>query len=227
VALTAAEVAECDQIALGIIRDDVGVEIAEYYAAAVFFGDNKKPEQPNNEIRNALNHLARAYECDSMADAQDDLAAAHRHIKRAKRDSLKLAIIGLFDHLSHLLKSAEYHYGSIPPALIVRRSELVTARADAYRAESSGHSDATVRLQQVYITATEFLDEVQKAYPAASRDRKIRIFLLKLRRQALSIGIGFILGIGASLTAAWVWEESAAWRKTWSQEENASVDPNS
>ncbi len=204
--LSQVEIAQCDAKVLAVVREDIGKEIAEYYASAVFFGDHKKPEQPNNEIRNALNHLARAYQADTFLVAETDFKAADRHIVRAKRDSLKLAIIGLFSHLSGLIRSAEYYYGSIPPGLVVQRSQLISARADAYRAESNGDEDTTERLQSVYLASLKLLHDLQDRFPAATRSHRLKIILLRLWRQAWSLGIGFSLGVTASLVAAWVWD---------------------
>jgi hypothetical protein len=120
--LSVEEIAQCEAVITQTVRQDIAIELAEYYGAAVFYGNNEKPEQPNNHIRNALNHLARSCECETWSNACEEHAAAARHLERAKRDSLKLATIGIFDEIRMLLRNAEAGYGLVDPAFIVRRS---------------------------------------------------------------------------------------------------------
>ena len=204
--LTPAEIAQLDAVLIRIVRQDIGTELAEYYGAAVFYSDNVKPEQPNNEIRNALNHLARAYDASTWAEAQADIAAAERHVLRAKRDALKLAVIGLFSQAREILQSARYFYGAIPPPLLVRRSELTERRREVYARESSGHRGATALLLGIFVDASRFLLDLQNEFPAATPGRRFRILLLRVGRQVTALAVGFLLGVLGSLCAAALWE---------------------
>jgi hypothetical protein len=206
VVLSSPEVAKCDAITLEIIKQDIGVELTEFYGAAVFFNDNVKPEQPNNEIRNALNHIARAYESQDWAEADDNIGAAKRHIERAKRDSLKLAIIGVFGQIRGIVSSADYYYGTIPPALMVRRADLAERRRMVYAMESAGSNDITTVMLGIFVDAKTLLDDLQNQFPAATPERKTKIFFLRLRRQAVAVLVGFVLGALASLSANFIWE---------------------
>jgi hypothetical protein len=210
VPLTEEERGRCDEVALRFIRQDIGLELAEYYGAAVFYGNNVKPEQPNNQLRNALNHLARAYEASDWASAQKQIELAEGHVTRAKRDSLKLATIGLFDEIRQLLRNAEYYYGPVNPTHLITRGELIERRRRAYARESAGHADATNVMLALFVDAKSFLDQLQSAFPAASARRRLKIFFVRIQRQVGALAIGFALGVSASLSANYIWEQMRA-----------------
>lgn len=189
-----------------MIVHDIGHDLAEYYGAALFYGGNLKPEQPNNELRNALNHMARALEAADVASAQEDLGKAAGHIERAKRDSLKLATIGLFDEIRGILGNAALYNGGVPPALSVRRSELNGSRRDIYAAESAGYRGTTLQMLKLYAESDAFLKELQELYPAVNSKRRWRMRLYHIRNHFLSYAIAFGLGVAGSLTASYLWE---------------------
>ena len=156
--LTPEKVAQCDARMFAIIHEDIGKRLAEYYAAAVFFNDDKHPAQVNNEIRNALNHLTRArHESDSWSAAEENFKAAMRHVERAQRDCLKLAIIGLFGQLTETFRGIEYYYGAVQPAFSVRKTELIKRRKEAYLKESKGEETIVNILVGKY-NSTEIYD---------------------------------------------------------------------
>ena len=192
--LTTAEKRRCESVLVEAVRQDIGIELAEYYGAAVFFGKNEKPEQPNNEIRNALNHFARAFECETWAEAEKNHASSRAHLERAKRDSLKLATIGLFGEIREILRNAEAWYGIIEPAILVRKSRLVDWRLDTYIKESSGHNGTTLHMLELFSEAREFHLELLDKYPAVSGERRRGIWLIRLRRGAVGMAIAFVLG---------------------------------
>ena len=206
--LTPEKVAQCDARMFAIIHEDIGKRLAEYYAAAVFFNDDKHPAQVNNEIRNALNHLTRArHESDSWSAAEENFKAAMRHVERAQRDCLKLAIIGLFGQLTETFRGIEYYYGAVQPAFSVRKTELIKRRKEAYLKESKGEETIVNILVGIYADALVLGDEIQAAHPAAGRVSSWKIRFLKLKRQGISLFVGFAVGVAASLSAAAIWEK--------------------
>lgn len=77
---------------LEVIKEDFHNDFMDVYALTISLTD-KHPEQANNEIRNALNHLARALMIDTPQDALEQITKAQGHIERAKRDCLKISLI--------------------------------------------------------------------------------------------------------------------------------------
>lgn len=206
-ALTEAQLENCKDVIVRALRVDIAVELAEYYGAAVFFGDNKRPEQPNNEIRNAINHYARAFEADTWEEAEKNIRAAESHIERAKRDSLKLAAIGLFQEIQNIILSIESHYGSLDPAFVLRKTKLKEKRREVYIGESSGNNNTTLRLLELFLEARGFLDDIQAKFPGIDSKSKTKLLMIKLRRHLLVIGISFFVGVASGVLGNYIWSK--------------------
>src|SRR5579875_3001772 len=81
-----------------ILECDIHGRLQDFYAGAVALTE-KQPDQVNNEVRNAVTHMARAYCADTRAAADQQLNQAVSHIERAMRDCLKLSVIELHDRI--------------------------------------------------------------------------------------------------------------------------------
>ena len=204
-ALTHAEIAKCQDALVRAVQFDIGVELAEYYGAAVFFGKNQKPEQPNNEIRNAINHFARAFEANDWAEAEEDIRKACGHIERAKRDSLKLAAIGLFEEIRDLLLSIEVHYGFLDLAIAMKKSELKEERRRIYMLESSGHKDMNVMFLKLFADSRDFLTGIQNRFPGIRAQSTRRLVVMKWKRHISISMISFSIGAVSGVFANYIW----------------------
>lgn len=76
--------------------------------------NNIVPLQFTNELRNAINHLARAYCCENDADVDEEIRKAIGHIERAKRDCLKMSSIAISEDISSQFMLIEQKYGLLP-----------------------------------------------------------------------------------------------------------------
>src|ERR1700722_4867729 len=91
---------------LSIIIDDFGKDFQDVYSYAVTVLE-LAPEQANNEVRNALNHIVRALAAQTMQEANQNLGQSEGHIERARRDCIKLAVIHVHEQIKSDMLSIE------------------------------------------------------------------------------------------------------------------------
>lgn len=120
-----------------VIQKDYFEDFLDVYGTTISIAESH-PEQVNNEIRNALTHLARSYYCESLHDATSEIKQARDHIERAKRDSLKLSIITKRDQIQSEIFRIEMSEGAIPQALKLKLREIEKTRKKAFKNESLG-----------------------------------------------------------------------------------------
>lgn len=98
------------------------------------------PEQSNNEIRNALTHLARALEIEKSEEMLTQVNKAKDHIERGKKDCLKMCIIEMHGRIRSMLATIEFKEGIIPNKFNIRTIDLEKRRKEAAIKETRNDS---------------------------------------------------------------------------------------
>jgi hypothetical protein len=174
-----------------LILEDFHEDFQEIYSYAVTTLEIA-PEQANNEIRNALNHIARALTADDMAHAEDNLSQARGHIERAKRDCLKLALIHIHEQLRSDLLSIEIVEGAVPMSKRTRLKSLENSAKQARMAESDGEANVTNMMADVFADMKTFRDDIHAQFTVPSGQRTfIQRLIFKIRH---NLGV-FISGV--------------------------------
>ena len=178
-----------------ILRDDVHEELMNFFAAAVALNE-KHPEQVNNEIRNAFTHFARALAADSCDDAEEELRKGRSHIERAKRDTLKLAVIAIRDRIKNLCGEIKLLNGRLAPAFVVRRDELTARRRQLLRKEISGEKSFLTDFIRLFNDADQLeLELLGEFNMVESNSSPFKRYLIHARRQAVGLAFGVIVGV--------------------------------
>lgn len=178
------------------LEQDIHADLMVLFATAVSLTE-KHPEQVNNEVRNAVTHLARAYAANSAADAQDELRRARGHVDRAKRDCLKISIIALHDKIRATCSEIKIVSGTLDPAFVVRRNDLTNERKRLLKDEIAGAPGIVNEYLTFFAAAdqlhTDLTNELNLGTKRASK--------FKLLKVAISRGIW---GMGGALIFSFV-----------------------
>jgi len=188
-----------------IILKDFQDEFQELYSYAITVLE-VAPEQANNEIRNALNHIARALSANDIDAGIRDIEKAKSHIDRAKRDCLKLANIHLHEQIKSDLINIQVVEGSVPLSIKARLTTLEAQGADARRAESLGADDVSDQLASVFSDMKTFRDDLRTQFtvPTNKMTSWMR-FWWQVRRHTGVLFLGIAGGIFSSLIAALIY----------------------
>ncbi|MEX0739191.1 MAG: hypothetical protein WD071_07610 [Pseudohongiella sp.] len=149
-----------DQIT-SIIHDDYLNDFLDIYGVTISIAE-KHPEQVNNEVRNALTHLARALIPD-IPDPQQEIEDAKKHLQRAKRDCLKLSIIHKREQLVSSIYRIELTEGTLRRAIKTKLRAIETKRKDIFRRESAGEP-VVDELRSILADALELGDILLEDY---------------------------------------------------------------
>ena len=185
-----------------IILRDFHTDFEDIYSYAVTVLE-LAPEQANNEVRNALNHIARALLAGEMVSADENLLQAKGHIERAKRDCVKLAVIHLHEQAKSDLLSVEMTEGAVPMSVKARLRTIERAGAAARRAEADGEQDILDKYGAVLADLKEFREDNNARFSLPSHQldwwerTKIRA------RRHLS---GFIVGVLVAIAGHWIYD---------------------
>jgi len=136
-----------------------------YYAEGVAYS-SKHPENINNELRNALTHLARALNAQEMDEAQFNMDAASRHIERFKRDCLKVAVVYSGRDLNGLISRAYRRFRGVDPNVTVEASKLVRRRVGAALKEAIGIEQSTPTWEALARDIGKLRERVYDLYPS-------------------------------------------------------------
>jgi hypothetical protein len=129
------------QKVLRVIEDDYLNDFYEIFEFTLRI-TNEIPPQANNEIRNALNHLARAVGNPAGSSVPEELRKARRHLTLAKRDCLKISILHKETLLAKIIAAIEENRG-VEPTLRRRMIVLRGERRDISNNEIKG-TDASL-----------------------------------------------------------------------------------
>lgn len=184
---------------ISIIEDDYHQRLTSVYATTVALAE-KQPEQVNNEIRNALNHIARALDAPTKDAADAEIRLSIAHLERGIRDCLKLSIVYIREKLDSMVLAVEFIEGSLPIAYKKRLSDLGKERRKALRAESKGEQGVTDifvnLLNDCFDLETEILNTY--AYVGKWRGWLFRA-LARTRNKTTKIVTGIILLVLSAL----------------------------
>jgi len=185
---------------LSIIERDIHGNFSEAYAIVVSTTE-KIPQQANNEIRNAVNHLARAYASDCVIEARKNIAQAKGHIERGMRDCFKIAIIGQRRFINGCLSTIEAKYGFLPDDIVRKLRVIEKRRKKLLEDEARGEEEISSNLENVLSDYCELIERMLDAYsiPGAPTKYFWRGFRF-LRRHCYGVGMGVL----ASLIAAFI-----------------------
>jgi len=156
------------------IVDNFIDDFMEYYAIALNETD-LHPEQANNEVRNAFVHLGR-YLSDSKTNSED-LNKALDHLRRGKRDCLKIAIISKTENLHNYIQSIEHYEGVSLLAQKYNIYKFIGKRIGLYIKETKGQpvsEELTSLFEELLKIEQNLLDKynTQKEYRKVTRFRR-------------------------------------------------------
>jgi hypothetical protein len=160
------------------------------------------PSEILNELRGAFTHLAKAHSLGAGTGGYyEENGCAMRHLKRASLDCLKISILAAAERLQKQIDDLTTHVLA-PPRLHHAAEALRERRRDLMNSESS-HPSLTIiaDLEVLYVDYKNLLTELHDDYQAGYMNT---IAAKARKKAAISIGIGFILGIVASLIASWI-----------------------
>ncbi|MBV9511776.1 MAG: hypothetical protein JO303_16005 [Caulobacteraceae bacterium] len=184
---------------------DIHGQLMEFYATAVSLAE-KHPEQVNNEVRNAVTHLARALTLDEAGAANHEIELAKAHVSRATRDAIKLAVLELHDRIQDACAEIKYLHGTLDPTFMVRRDDLTSKRKKVLRDEINGDPGVIEQFVQLFNEA----DELEKdLVGAANLKRKLnpkwrrRVHTIRSNGWTIvgALAIGVIAGLGVMVIA--------------------------
>lgn len=141
-------------------------EFMEFYALAIATAE-KHPEQANNEIRNATNHLARALVAGvdgENKEAAEQIKLAKGHLERAKRDCLKITLIRKHRDISGAAWRVRIRDGALPDEVRKRLRGIEKLRKKALIIESRGHNNATQYLLDIVNNCMDLEETLYDSY---------------------------------------------------------------
>lgn len=163
------------------------------------------PEQANNEVRNALNHLARAYTAENPSEADDNLSKARSHIERAKRDCLKIILIYSNNEIERLMHYCQERCGFIHDRHVIKHREIQIKRRKIYVEETNGKQGVLTSYEGLITELNELQQELILSYGYPDPDK------IKRRRRFRHIRkwiLGAVSAVFFSLIASFVFAAS-------------------
>ena len=133
---------------LNLITREFHQEFGAIHARTVAFTD-VQPEQANNEIRNALNHMARALLQSDEDRATKDVAKAYSHLDRAARDCLKISIIEKQKQVRQLSQEVREIERVAPFQIVKGLDALEKRRIEVFLQESRGDDGCTDAMGEI------------------------------------------------------------------------------
>ena len=162
-ALLPEERAEVVAFIVTFLEGEFSRVLSHYYAAGVAYS-SRHPSNINNELRNALTHMARALTADNMEAAKKDMAAAGRHIERFKRDCLKVAVIFAGQNVSQMIRHAEVTYSRFDPNLALEVLALTKRKYLILADEILGDADAAAKWEDLYLDIEKLRERILSSY---------------------------------------------------------------
>ncbi|MBF0134438.1 MAG: hypothetical protein HQL75_17860 [Magnetococcales bacterium] len=155
--------AETQEAVCGVIVADYLDDFSEIYATTIAITEIH-PEQANNQIRNALTHLARALTSQDATAIRDNLEKAGSHIERGKRDCIKTAIALLKDRISSTLYRIEHEHGLIPRSIKDRLRIIEAKRKSAYKNEAKGDISVSGEMEDILADLLELEESLFETF---------------------------------------------------------------
>lgn len=209
-ALTDEQKARVGNAILDLINRDFHEDFADVFATTVSIIE-RIPQQANHEIRNALNHMARAHDAPSLDEALQEIRLARGHIERGKRDCLKLSIIHKRRQLATMLERIEAKYGYVDGEFRALFRAVEVKRRDALKAENRGAERVSPALEDILVDCLTLEKKLTERHvvPSAAATA-LRRFGWRLRRYAGSLALGTAAGVVSAFVFALVFPDNAA-----------------
>lgn len=180
-----------------LLVDEIHGQFLDLYAATVSLSE-RHPEQVNNELRNALTHMARAVASEDFDHAIAEIKKAEGHIERAKRDAAKISVIELHNLVADASAEIKYLDGTIDAAFLVRRDIITKKRKSLLKNEAKG-VPVINDLVALYLEADQLHDDLLKQLNNSGRRLpRWRYRVIAWRRYILGGIGGLIVGIVGS-----------------------------
>jgi hypothetical protein len=206
--VTPEERAHVGRLILDVIEKDFHADLTEVWSICVSLTETI-PEQANNEIRNALNHLARAFASGSPDDAASDIRQARNHFERGKRDCLKISIIEMHDRLDSMISLVEYKYGLLPANVRQRFKIINQSRRTIYREESRGEEGVSSRLETLLADSMDLEEFILDNYNVPSAVTvKAKKFLRRAWHHAATVSLGAIIAFLGSMLFSYAFPDN-------------------
>ena len=201
-AMTAAEKRNVTMRVQNLLVHEIHGEFLDLYAATVSLAE-RHPEQVNNELRNALTHMARAVAQGDYTQALAELKKAEGHIERAKRDAAKISVIELHNLIADASADIKLLNGTIDVAFVLRRDGIAKKRKALLKNEAKG-APVLNDLVALYLESDNLHDDLLlELNKAGRRLPRWRYAFIAWRRYIISGLGGLVLGIlGSAIYSA-------------------------
>lgn len=137
------------KLVLDFIADDFQRDFQEVFSFMVAVTE-RVPQGVNSEVRNALNHLSRAYGAQTVEAAEVEIRAARGHLERAKRDCIKLAVIEFRDRVRGIIHRIEVKDGRVARRYRLSFKDLEKQRLQQIACEDMGLPTVFTSLLEIY-----------------------------------------------------------------------------
>ena len=200
------------RVILSIIETEFQGNLSEIVSITTGLTENI-PDQINNEIRNFLNHLARAYTASSIEVADADISKARGHLERATRDCLKIAIINRRIVLNNIVDSIEDRDGVVPAPIRTSMKKITLERTRILAAEARGDEFISDEMTSLLIKCNELYEYLieNKNVPNGILRARSRIWR-SIKRVSPVLLIGIVGSLIAAVIFAYTFPESTAVR---------------
>lgn len=181
-----------------VIEDHYFRDFLDIYGTTISITE-MHPEQVNNEIRNALTHIARALVDEQADEVADNIEKAKAHIERAKRDCLKLSIIAKRDQIRAVIVHIEMVEGALPRNLKRRLVSLERQRKAIFRQETNGSHQVGALLETLLVDTLELEEQLLEQFsdPGPTRTHLHRLWE-RLKTWVAATSFAILCGILAT-----------------------------
>lgn len=195
-----------------IILSDFYEDFMDAYATALSALE-RHPEQANNEIRNALTHLARALSSERDTDFACHVAQASGHIQRGKRDCLKAAIIARREKLADTVRAIELVEGRVSNAIHQRLKTIEKQRYEAYVSETKAEDGVNDKLVSLLIECDNLIEHIEVSYEKPSGWLvKLRPWQIRSMRLGSFVAMPVIPGLVVAYISGVLPDSSDVWQ---------------
>jgi len=197
--LTQPEREEVSARIIHFLQDEFAPVLSKYYALGVSLS-NRHPQNINNELRNAMTHMARALNAVEIGVARDELDAAMRHTERFKRDCLKVAVIYAGRDANNKIRHVEAIYHRLSPHVHIECANITRQRYGVIIDEVFGDQHSAEKWEALLLRIEKLREELIHEYPLLDPKKFRIIWPLAILWRYFSTISGFVAV--AILTAA-------------------------
>ncbi len=183
---------------IGKFLSNFNTRFNKHYAYTITIAQTL-PLQVNNEIRNAVSHLARAHEAEDGETRDRQAQKALDHLERASRDCLKVALLKTIENVDKLRSKALHQYGYVPKNLNVTLHELGKDYKQLLLDEAaSGSGDIISRYEHLLERYLQLEESINKEYDGISA-------LESAHHRKITFLKAWLIAVSAGLAASLIW----------------------